>query len=761
MVKMNIIDFANKYNLNWQPIELIITKSQTKENRWDKTPNMNITKALQNDFRNGITQEELLERKKIKASHVAIHTDTNLFVIDVDFKDEEEYSEESLEYVESLKKILPYKKSNTLKRGYHFYARNKNQILQHIMKHTPYPDIEILAGQWAWEHRDSNIKNVGDEIPFYEIPNIKNNENIKMNVEKLEYPNTDPIVVEMILNLPVERVWDYKEWFKTLVWIKKTYGESYKKVADELSQKAEDKYGKFDETWNSIKVSKVNNNLPDTVCPAIDFYNIFGKNVVVNNYEGKNEIYCYCDKSKLWKRDNKLSLIKFHLGKILNEKYATDLINETNENIRKLKINILQFKLNSNNWRQDVATTFIGEVLGNQECNIDFDSIDYLYHFKNTTFDLRTLTFRDRLKEDYCSMYACHLNERDDDKVKLWDEIINSIFTDSYVKKTYLDIIINSFSGVVLQKFIVFNGSGSNGKGMLDNCFKFLHNDYYYKGACSDLCLPNKGGSNPSLANCDKKRFCVYTEPNERDKLQVSTIKDMTGEDTINARKNYSNNTETKMGGIKIIECNKRCKLEGDTGYSIERRLIDLLFNSTFKTKDGISSFDTPYDKENNPTGYHEANTLYETNEWRQEHCSDLFYYLLDYMKENNKTYYNLSSFIVCDSVKDRTKEYIHDNNTFLEFIHNYCEKSKEDYVQVKDIIDAIKDDYEAWSLLSKKEKREMTVPKLCKRLQEDPQLCGYFKKRKKVDNKDLYNVLLHYKLKNNREMEDEDEDED
>jgi len=323
-----------------------------------------------------------------------------------------------------------------------------------------------------------------------------------------------------------------------------------------------------------------------------------------------------------------------------------------------------------------------------------------------------------------------------------------------------LDIIINSFNGVVLQKFIVFNGSGSNGKGMLDNCFKHLHNDYYYKGACSDLCMPNKGGSNPSLANCDKKRFCVYTEPNERDKLQVSTIKEMTGEDTINARKNYSNNTETKMGGIKIIECNKRCKLDGDTGYSIERRLIDLLFASTFKTKDGVSSFDTPYDKETNPTGYHQANTLYETNEWREEHCSDLFYYLYDYMVENQKTYYNLSSFIVCKSVKDRTKEYIHDNNTFLETIHRYCEKSKDDYVLVKDIIRAMKEDHEYYRLLTKKEIKDLTVPKYVKKLEEDPQLSRFFRKRKRVNKKEMLNVLLHYKLKDVEGEEESEEEE-
>ena len=766
---MNIKDFAIKHNLDWQPIELVITKDEN--GKWRKQLNNNITKAKDDDFRNNITIEELEKRRKIKASHIAIHTNKELCVIDVDFEDDKEYSEESINYVESLKKILPYKKSTTKKRGYHFYFRNNGQPFRvNRNQNTPYPAIEILSGQWAWEHKDSIIKNVSDKIPFYEIPKIKKEENINMEIKKnarhherrqVTNPKTDPKINELILNLPVEKVEKYPDWWDTLLWIKKTFGEEYKEETRTLSKKSSKNGNMFDETWDKIKVTNSKTNcLDEIVSPANDFFELFCDNVVVNNYEGKNEVYCYCEKSKLWKRDDKLCLIKFNLGKLLNKKYSMDLIDESSDGIRKTKLEILKRYINCNTWRQNVATTFVCEVLGNQQGNINFDSIDYLYHFKNKTIDLRTLGYRERVKHDYCTMYGCHLNDRNEEKVALWNEIINSVFPDSEMKKTYLDIIINSFNGVVLQKFIVFNGSGSNGKGMLDNCFKHLHNDYYYKGACSDLCMPNKGGSNPSLANCDKKRFCVYTEPNERDKLQVSTIKEMTGEDTINARKNYSNNTETKMGGIKIIECNKRCKLDGDTGYSIERRLIDLLFASTFKTKDGVSSFDTPYDKETNPTGYHQANTLYETNEWREEHCSDLFYYLYDYMVENQKTYYNLSSFIVCKSVKDRTKEYIHDNNTFLETIHRYCEKSKDDYVLVKDIIRAMKEDHEYYRLLTKKEIKDLTVPKYVKKLEEDPQLSRFFRKRKRVNKKEMLNVLLHYKLKDVEGEEESEEEE-
>ncbi len=738
---MNIIEFVEMFNLDSQPVNVEIRNGKKR---------LLPQKAKQNDFRNkNIKREELLERKEnLKYDYTAIHTNKNMCVIDVDFEDGKEYSNESLEWVEEMKKQLPYKKSTTKARGLHlFFDGSKNKFKKMRLPNTPYPDIEILAGQWTWEKNDSVIYNVGDTIPMLEITtkkeNLTNNENFTTSSESENTTNTTDLIEEWINNIDVSKVDSYVEWFDTLCKIKQ-HGEKYKEAARRLSQKSKN-YGKFDETWDSIKVE--DNIFNKVVSPSTDFYNLFHTNVVVNQFDGKTEVYCYCIQSRLWKRDDSYKHIKEYIGKLLGQQYRIDIATEQDDGRRKFKLKVLLNLIESNSWRADVAATFIGKVLVNQFENVKFDSIDYLYHFKNTTLDLRDLTFRDRTREDYCTMFGCHLRERNDAHVLLWDSIINSIFTDEEVKQTYLNLIINSFSGIVLQKFIVFNGSGSNGKGMLDNCFKYLHNDYYYKGACTDLCQPAKGGSNPSLANCHKKRFCVYTEPNEKDSLQVSTIKDMTGEDTINARKNYSNDTETKMGGVKIIECNKRCKLSGDTGYSIQRRLVDLLFASTFKTDDGISQFDSPYDKETNPTGYQKANREYETAEWRMEYCSDLFWYLYDYMVENDKDYSNLSDFIICQSVKERTNEYIHDNNTFLAFLHNYIEPSKEDCVSVPEIVDAVKGDYEKWKILNRNEKRDITCPRICKKIAEDPQLSGAFYKRKVVEGKTKYNVLLNYKL--------------
>lgn len=744
---MKITEFVNKFNLDWQPVDIEITKDGKKFHP--------TSAAKTNDFRNpNITKDEINRRIAVyEFAHIAIHTNKKFCVIDVDWQEGKEYSQESIDWVNEMKKILPYKKSTTKKRGLHlFFLDDGNKFTKVIQKQTPFEDIEILTGQWAWAAVDSEILNVRDSIPKMKIPSFKKckevTETIDIDIVKDTVDTVvdvvDPIL-DWINNMSISKVDKYSDWWDTLVAIKK-YGDQYKEAAHELSKKSSN-YGKFEETWNAIKCDNKPSLLDSIVKPAQDFYDIFGKNIVVNTFDGKREVYCFDEKSSLWRRDDGLCLIKYNIGKILNEKYKKDIGEETNEGIVKAKLLILTKFINGNGWRSDIAQVLIQIVIGNQYENIKFDNIDYLYHFKNTTLDLKTLTFRERVKEDYCTIFACELQDRNEEKVKLWDTIITSIFLDPEARRTYLDVIINSFSGRVLQKFIILNGKGSNGKSMLNNCFKFLHGDYYYKGACSDLCQPSKGGSNPSLANCNKKRFCVYTEPNEKESLQVSSLKDITGEDSINARKNFSNDTNTKMGGVKLLECNKKLRLSGDTGFSLQRRIIDLLYNSTFKSKDGITELDEPYDSIDNPEGYQEANPEFETSEWREENCSDLFHYLYDFMKTEKKNYSNMSDFVICESVKKRSQAYVLDNNDFLTLVNNYCEPSKNDYVFVKDLKNAIEEDADYYSLLSKYDKKQLTVQKLKKRLQDDAQLGSLFKERTQINKKEVYNVLLHYRL--------------
>ena len=772
---MNIVDFCNKYALNYQPVEL---KFGVNDNgKPTKVIDTNTCVAKQNDFRNPNISKTILEdRKNLITDYIAIHTDKNIGVIDVDFEDGVEYSKESIEWVEKMKEILPYKKSTTKTRGLHLYfvSKDNDHLTEYRNEDSPYKDIEILLGQWAWEKNDSLIYNIKDSIPEMKIPkfNICKEMEIEIKLsdtnetesedlegegeEKILDENSDDPIISWISKIPTTQVDKYPEWFKTLCSIKK-YGEEYKEAARELSNRSENRGG-FDKTWGNIKIKdskKPNTELENSVNSSKDFYDLFGKNIVVNNFDGKKETYIYDEKSCLWRRDDDYTLLKYNIGKLLDAKYREDISELSNPNTDKQKLNILLKNINNNSWRTDIAHLTIQTVLGNQYQNIEFDNIYHLYHFKNKTLDLKTLKFRKRCREDFVTMFGRHLDDRKEEKVEEWRKIIKSIFLDKDIRDTWINLMINSFSGKVLQKFIVLNGGGANGKSFIDDVFKHIHKDYYYKANCGDLCNQHKGGSNPSLANCNKKRFCVWSEPDEKNKLQVSVIKELTGEDSINARKNYSNDTNIKMCGIKLIECNKRLRLSGDTGYSVIRRFLDVLLSSTFKLENSLTENDEPYDEIENPEGYQLANPEYDSNEWKDENSSGLFWYLYDYMVDNKKNYFNMGDFKVAQKIVDRTQAYILDNNDFLSTVSMYIEPKKGAFIKIKDIKEAMEMDYDYYSLLSRFEKKNLTLPKLKKKFIEDPQLGSCFKPKHKKDGVQYYNVLLNYDLKSVAKEED------
>ena len=244
---MNILEFVNKFNLDYQPVDIEITKDCKKFHP--------TSPAKTNDFRNPkITREEINRRIAVyQFDHIAIHTNKKFCCIDVDFIDGKEYSQESIDWVNEMKKVLPYKKSTTKNRGLHlFFIDDGNKFTKVIQKQTPFEDIEILTGQWAWSAVDSEILNIGNIIPKMKIPSFKNCKEVSQTIDidiVKDAVDTVKEVVDPILNwienLPTTKVDNYTDWFETLCAIKK-YGEQYKEAAHELSKKSSN-YGKFED----------------------------------------------------------------------------------------------------------------------------------------------------------------------------------------------------------------------------------------------------------------------------------------------------------------------------------------------------------------------------------------------------------------------------------------------------------------------------------------------------------------------------------
>ena len=230
----------------------------------------------------------------------------------------------------------------------------------------------------------------------------------------------------------------------------------------------------------------------------------------------------------------------------------------------------------------------------------------------------------------------------------------------------------------------------------------------------------------------------VFEEPDEKTPINFNMVKTMTGGKVINARGLYEKNDQTILSLLLFIECNKKPTLSGDTGNSMMRRLVDILFPSCFKEEN-----DPTYNKEIHKV----ADPRLKDNEVIEDLSSQMFYYLIDFMDNNDLNYDNLDKIKVSDSIFKRSKAYIDSNNTVLELINEVCDpipkekigKVSIDCLKFKELYLEIKST-ETWALSTNKFKREMGKGNFYKELKE--------KEEYMVDTigRDFY--LLNYKKK-------------
>ena len=804
---MIIKDFFNELQIKYQPIEIeIYFENGIKKKRLLGPKEFNpelkrIEFIFDSNDKDNLSDEEFRRRNENYSdmSHLAGHTDKRVCVIDVDFEDDYKPPLEVCDWLELMKSLYPYKKSTRKKNGLHIYFINNGaiEVFGNRMGHTPYKHIEILCGSLVFEDKNSEILNfttikrmttndlqiveLNDPIEIViekpvkkpitslsQMPLVKLTkvDNKKLKGDELEAYN---IISDWILSLT--KIDEYKEWFETLVLIKHLVGDKYKSVADELSHKSSN-YGRFNETWDKITYN-------DYCDPFVDFYTIFQDSMVINSFDTGNDYYIYDRDSKLWRSDKKHSRLVYFLTivikSIVNDKKKR--IDGDKDELQKTlspsefvewekKMELFLGILGS--LKKETRTMFVKSTIErkmkNQIVNVDFDNIDYLYHFRNITLDLRDKSFRERRKEDYCSMYACYLEYSKDekgnpipkhkDRVELWKSILNDIHEEEEVRNNFIDIVNCSFSGKVLSKFVIFNGNGSNGKSFLTSILRELHGDYGVKGNINTLTSKTSSGATPEIAKLSKKRWKIFAEPEESSRIYFSIVKDITGDSEIDSRKLYSNDCKTIMAGVNILECNRRLKIDGITDYSMARRLVDCLFKSCFRDKGDIKE----------GTTYKVANKEYLEKDWTDKMISSLFWFLYEKMR----TYKELHNFKLCKSIVDRTKEYIENSNDLLQTIKRYAEEKGEEgsYITLTEIINSIKNDRDYFENLTKKDKREWTSVNLKKRIEEDPQLKACFKKKHRVKteegkDKDYYNVLLGWSFCSAEGEEEEEETKD
>jgi hypothetical protein len=237
----------------------------------------------------------------------------------------------------------------------------------------------------------------------------------------------------------------------------------------------------------------------------------------------------------------------------------------------------------------------------------------------------------------------------------------------------------------------------------------FSLGDYCYKGDITLLTHKTKDvkGANPELAGVDKKRYVYFQEPEKGRKLENSNIKDMTGGGELKARFCYSNKTSVGLHNTTVIECNDRPLLKEEPTKAEIRRIMDVLFESSFtETEEDV----------NEEKHIYKADPTLKELKYKEAHRIYFMNILMDHLqilKENNYTF----DAFVPENVKMRSALYLQNcyeiHNLFIQLYEpaiydTTLPDSKKPFISLNDVGRKMKQ-LEGYMLMSKPKKAEFT----------------------------------------------------
>ena len=108
-------------------------------------------------------------------------------------------------------------------------------------------------------------------------------------------------------------------------------------------------------------------------------------------------------------------------------------------------------------------------ILSKRLDKIEFDNIPHLIAFDNGVFNLQTKQFEPKNKNYYMTMTTGYdyNEEEDEESIKTITELFDKVFPIEDERKLYGCLMMRSFFGKKIDKFMIANGGGGNGKSVI------------------------------------------------------------------------------------------------------------------------------------------------------------------------------------------------------------------------------------------------------------------------------------------------------
>lgn len=246
-----------------------------------------------------------------------------------------------------------------------------------------------------------------------------------------------------------------------------------------------------------------------------------------------------------WKEDSDSQVKRLAL-KAIRKRYkgAVNIENlKDRENVAKWTIS------SENRTRLEACISLASALKPIADDGKSWDSNSWLLCVQNGVYDLHADEFRDGKPEDMITMQSPVIYDPSAD-CRLWMQFLEQITCGDTEYQSYLQRAIGYSLTADMRNQIWFfiYGLGSNGKSTFTMTVRKLLGDYGVRIDSDDLMIKDKKarGSNPKegIADTFRKRFALASEVQDGRRLDIGLLKDMTGQDTIKARRLYEHEVE-------------------------------------------------------------------------------------------------------------------------------------------------------------------------------------------------------------------------
>lgn len=459
---------------------------------------------------------------------------------------------------------------------------------------------------------------------------------------------------------------------------------------------------------------------------------------VNDNYKSYNNTLYYFNGNNWIKGDSKYLIADIDsmyrkLYNYIQSKYEDE---ELGKILKKILV------LRSIKYKENLIKGIVGYVSVDKDL---WDLNDDLIGFKNGVYDLLNDTFRSGTKEDYISMIINYeYKESTNEELNNVKEHFNKIMPVKEERDLLLLLLSTCLSGRHLEKFIVCTGKGRNSK---DALFTYLLErtigPYYYRLNNTAITQTIKGDQNQSIANANKKRAIITTEPDQNVKVKTGMVKELTGGKSIAMRGIYSNDTHVNLNETLFMLCNDKPDLDRSDDAMLSR-LIVIPFRSTFMAKE-LMDEDGIKEGENNVFA---ANENVKSDQFLDNMKLPFMNLMLEYFKIFRNNGYLIQT--LPESIKALNALYLEESDEFMNWFNSEYEKtnSKSDIVKINEIFSLYKLS-EFYTNLTKEQKRKNNKSKFIEMIQNNVSLKIFFKERLFLDGVNYRTIITNYKERN------------